>query len=96
MQEPYAEHYKEAGYNAVFFFGAAHSWARQLRILNADYGIGLERAHFCTVADVLLSTDFNRDTVSAGACIAPMPRAPLQSSQECRIVWSKHTLVQRN
>lgn len=67
---PYAEHYKEAGYNAIFFFDAAHSWARELRIVNADYGIGLERAHFCTVDDVQLSTDFKRDTMSAGVCSA--------------------------
>ena len=65
---PYAEHYREEGYNALFFFGAAHSWARDLRIVNADYGIGLERAHFCTVEGVQLSTDFQRDTMSAGAC----------------------------
>ena len=65
-QVPYAEHYKEAGYNAIFFLGAAHSWARELRIVNADYGIGLECAHFCTVDDVQLSTNFKRDTMSAG------------------------------
>ena len=49
LQEPYREHYHEAGFNALFFIGAAHSWARDIRIVNADYGIGLEHAHFCTV-----------------------------------------------
>ena len=66
MQEPYREHYHEAGFNALFFIRAAHSWARSLRIVNADYGIGLEHAHFCTVEDVDLATDFKRDTLSRG------------------------------
>ncbi len=65
-QEPYRDHYHEAGFNALFFVRAAHSWARHLRIVNADYGIGLMHAHFCTVEDVELTTDFRRDTVSQG------------------------------
>lgn len=81
-QEPYAEHYKETGYNAVFFFGAAHSWARQLRIVNADYGIGLDHAHFCTVEDVQLSTDFKRDTMSTGVCITLPPLSHMLGKQE--------------
>ena len=78
MQEPYRDHYHEAGFNALFFMRAAHSWARSLRIVNADYGIGLEHAHFCTVEDVELTTDFKRDTLSRGVfdvsyevCIKP-------------------------
>ena len=66
MQEPYRDHYHEAGFNALFFVRAAHSWARSLRIVNADYGIGLTHAHFCTVEDVELATDFRRDTLSPG------------------------------
>ena len=65
-QEPYRDHYHEAGFNALFFAHAAHSWARNLRIVNADYGIGLMHAHFCTVEDVELTTDFRRDTMSQG------------------------------
>jgi len=67
LQEPYRDHYQEAGSNALFFTRAAHSWARSLRIVNADYGVGLEHAHFCTVEDVELTTDFKRDTLSRGA-----------------------------
>ena len=65
-QEPYRPHFHEAGFNAVFLLFTAHSWARHLRIVNADYGIGVDHAHFCTVEDVELTTDFRRDTVSPG------------------------------
>ena len=67
-QEPYRPHFHEAGFNALFFLFAAHSWARDLRIVNADYGVGLDHAHFCTVEDVELTTDFRRDTMSPGMC----------------------------
>ena len=36
-------------------------------ILNADYGIGLNGTHFCTLSDIQLGTTFRRDTHSNGA-----------------------------
>ena len=82
-QEPYRDHYHEAGFNALFFVRAAHSWARDLRIVNADYGIGLMHAHFCTVEDVELATDFRRDTHSRGTWSLSSSHFAMQPGSSC-------------
>lgn len=52
--EEYAGHFKEAGYNALYFSATHDCWARSVRISNADYGIGLNGTHFCTLQDISL------------------------------------------
>lgn len=50
----YAGHFKEAGYNALYFSAAHDCWVRDVHISNADYGIGLNSTHFCTLQDIKL------------------------------------------
>lgn len=51
---PYAGHFKELGANAVAITGAAHCWARDLRIHNADSGVFV-RSAFCTLSEIVLT-----------------------------------------
>jgi autotransporter-associated beta strand protein len=54
---PYRGHYREPGYNGIWMDGVTHSWIRDIAVRNGDSGILLERASFCTVADVSLTAD---------------------------------------
>lgn len=56
----YPGHFQERGYNAVNLRRVAHSWVRDVTILNADYGVSLSDAFFSTVQDVTLATTGDR------------------------------------
>ena len=51
-QETYAGHFKEAGYNALYISAVHDCWVRGVHIINADYGIGLNGTHFCTLEGI--------------------------------------------
>ena len=56
----YGGHFKEAGYNALYI-GAAHDcWVRNLHIINADYAVGLNGTHFCTLDNLSIYDSFDR------------------------------------
>jgi len=56
----YPGHFKEEGYNALYFDGAYDSWVRDVTILNADYGVSFEKSFFCTASGVVLDATFDR------------------------------------
>ncbi len=56
----YPGHFRENGYNAIYFNGVADSWIRNVAILNSDYGVNVSGSFFCTVADVVVGTNFDR------------------------------------
>jgi hypothetical protein len=51
----YGGHFTELGFNAVAFSGAAHCWARDLHLVNADSGV-FAGGHFCTIDGLRCST----------------------------------------
>jgi len=59
----YPGHFKEHGYNGIYLSGVANSWVRDVEIINADYGVNLGNDFFCTVAGVVLDTDFDRGSL---------------------------------
>lgn len=61
---PYPGHFKEKGYNALFINNAANCFARNLRILNADYSLALLRSYFCTLSNIIVDTTYNRGAES--------------------------------
>ena len=56
----YPGHFLERGFNAIYLNGVIHSWVRDVRVLNSDYGINLNGSSFCTVDDVVLDTNSDR------------------------------------
>jgi hypothetical protein len=59
----YPGHFKERGYNAIYYTGVVNSWVRDVRISNADYGVNLGGCFFVTVADVILDTTGSRGSL---------------------------------
>jgi hypothetical protein len=59
-ESAYGGHFKEAGYNAIELAGVFNSWIRDVRIVNADYGVNLNRSHFITVQDVVIDAAHGR------------------------------------
>lgn len=57
----YGGHFQEAGYNALYFSAAHDCWAKHVQISNADYGIGLNGTHFCTLQEIQLFDTIFRD-----------------------------------
>uniref|UniRef100_A0A383WBX2 Uncharacterized protein n=1 Tax=Tetradesmus obliquus TaxID=3088 RepID=A0A383WBX2_TETOB len=57
---PYPGHFKEKGYNALFINMVANSFARNVRVLNADYSLLLQRSYFCTMSNIVIDTTYNR------------------------------------
>jgi len=57
---PYPGHFKEKGFNALFFQDVSQCWVSGVEIQNADFGIDLNSTNFCTVSNVKLSTSANR------------------------------------
>jgi hypothetical protein len=56
----YPGHFKEAGYNAIELAGVFDSWIRDVRIVNADYGVNLKSSRFVTVKDVVIDASQGR------------------------------------
>lgn len=60
---PYRQHFKGFGYNAIHLKEVAHCWVRNVRIRNADNGVGTDKkCAFCTVTDVVLESERMTDT----------------------------------
>jgi hypothetical protein len=59
---PYLGHFKEKGYNGLFFLDVADCWVNDVEIQNADFGIDLSTTNFCTVSNVTLTTSADRAT----------------------------------
>lgn len=57
---PYPGHFKESGYNAIFFQGVSECWVRDVEIQNADFGVDMNSTNFCTVSNVTLTTSKSR------------------------------------
>ena len=56
----YPGHFKEKGYNALFFQDVAQCWVNDVEIQNSDFGIDLSSTNFCTVENVTLTTSASR------------------------------------
>ncbi|HVQ36988.1 MAG TPA: glycosyl hydrolase family 28-related protein [Pyrinomonadaceae bacterium] len=59
----YPGHFKEKGYNALFFEDVAQCWINDVEIQNSDFAIDLNSTNFCTVSNVRLTTSANRAVV---------------------------------
>ena len=57
---PYPGHFKEKGYNAIFFQDVSQCWVDDVEIQNGDFGIDLNSTNFCTVSNVRLTTTSTR------------------------------------
>ena len=57
---PYPGHFKEKGYNALFFQDVSQCWINDVEIQNSDFGIDLSSTNFCTVSNVTLTTSASR------------------------------------
>jgi Pectate lyase superfamily protein len=57
---PYPGHFKEKGYNGLFFQDVARCWIDDVEIQNSDFGIDLNSTNFCTVRNVTLTTSATR------------------------------------
>ena len=56
----YPGHFKEKGYNAIFFQDVSQCWVNDVEVQNADFGIDLTSTNFCTVSNVTLTTSASR------------------------------------
>jgi Pectate lyase superfamily protein len=56
----YPGHFKENGYNGIFFTGVAQSWIDDVEVQNSDIGIDLDPTNFCTVSNVKLTVSASR------------------------------------
>jgi Pectate lyase superfamily protein len=57
---PYPGHFKESGYNGLFFQDVSQCWVDDVEIQNSDFGIDLNSTNFCTVNNVTLTTSQSR------------------------------------
>jgi Pectate lyase superfamily protein len=62
----YPGHFRERGYNALFFQDVSQCWINDVEIQNSDFAIDLNSTNFCTVSNVKLTTNASR-AVGAGA-----------------------------
>ena len=56
----YGGHFKEAGYNALYISAAHDCWVRHVHIINADYAVGMNGTHFCTLDSLSIYDSFDR------------------------------------
>ena len=56
----YPGHFKEKGYNGLFFQDVSNCWVNDVEIQNSDFGIDLNSTNFCTVNGVKLTTSADR------------------------------------
>lgn len=56
----YPGHFKEKGYNALFFQDVSQCWIDDVEIQNSDFAVDLNSTNFCTVRNVKLTTSANR------------------------------------
>ena len=60
----YPGHFKEKGYNGLFFQDVSNCWVNDVEIQNSDFGIDLNSTNFCTVSNVKLTTSASRGEAS--------------------------------
>jgi hypothetical protein len=56
----YPGHFKEKGYNALFYQDVSQCWIDDVEIQNSDFGVDLNSTNFCTVRNVKLTTSASR------------------------------------
>jgi len=56
----YPGHFKEKGYNALFFQDVAQCWINEVEIQNSDFAVDLSSTNFCTVDNVTLTVSASR------------------------------------
>lgn len=52
---PYPGHHKEEGYNGIYFENTRNSWVRNVKVINSDIGVYLERCQNITIEDVTVA-----------------------------------------
>jgi Pectate lyase superfamily protein len=57
---PYPGHFKEQGYNGLFFQDVSQCWVNDVEIQNSDFAIDLNSTNFCTLANVTLTMSRTR------------------------------------
>jgi len=57
---PYPGHFREKGYNALFFQNVSQCWVDDVEIQNADFGLDFNSTNFCTIRNVTLTTSSSR------------------------------------
>ncbi|MGH9967281.1 MAG: glycosyl hydrolase family 28-related protein [Pyrinomonadaceae bacterium] len=57
---PYPGHFKEKGYNGLFFQDVSQCWVNDVEIQNSDFGIDFNSTNFCTVSNVTLTASKSR------------------------------------
>jgi hypothetical protein len=51
---PYPGHFKEEGYNALFFQNVSQCWVNDVAIQNSDFAVDFNSTNFCTISNVKL------------------------------------------
>lgn len=62
----YRGHFQETGYDALQLTGVANSWVRDVRVVDADFGIVVSRSAFVTVTNVTLDATDGRRMARTG------------------------------
>ncbi len=62
----YRGHFQETGYDALELTGVANSWVRDVRVVDADFGIVVTRSAFVTVTNVTLDATDGRRMARTG------------------------------
>jgi hypothetical protein len=57
---PYPGHFKEKGYNGLFFQDVSQCWVNDVEVRNSDFAVDLNSTNFCTVTNVTLTTSASR------------------------------------
>lgn len=58
----YPGHFKEVGWNGVFFEQVTNCFVDDVRVHNAESAVSVSRGHFCTINNVVLTSDAGRVT----------------------------------
>lgn len=62
----YRGHFQETGYDALSVSGVANAWVRDVRVVDADYGIVVAKSAFVTVTNVTLDATDGRRMARTG------------------------------
>jgi len=53
----YDGHFSELGYNALALSNVSDCWVRNIKIVNADSGIFIDRSKFCTIQNIIFESN---------------------------------------
>jgi hypothetical protein len=56
----YPGHFREKGYNALFFQSVSQCWVNDVEIQNSDFAVDFNSTNFCTISNVTLNTSAPR------------------------------------